>query len=91
MNTALRVHAPQDRTIGRVPLLAGATALIATASVAVTLAVAGGEAETSSGSSAAPATAVPDRATLYQRNAETPKPVGGIDGRRSAERFHHFR
>jgi hypothetical protein len=74
MNTALRIHASQSRTAGRVPLLAAASALVAAGSIAVTLAVAGGggEAENAPG-------------------AQTPQAQQEIDGKRSAERFHHFR
>jgi hypothetical protein len=90
MNTALRVT-PQIRTSRRVRVLAAASGLVAAASIAVTLAVSGGGSESATSPSAAPATATPDRATLYQRGAEVPQPGGTIDGNRSAERFHHFR
>lgn len=91
MSTALRISTSRSGTSRRVPLLASASGLIAAASIAVTLAVAGGGGETASRPSAAPESATPDRATLYQRGAEVQRPGSSIAGQRSAERFHHFR
>jgi hypothetical protein len=92
MSTALPVSASQTKTSRRVPVLAAASALVAAASITVTFALAGDTSDTSSRApSGVPVHAHPDRHTLYQREAETPQPSGAIDGRRSAERFHHFR
>jgi hypothetical protein len=94
MHTTLyRIPTIQRRSSRRTPILAAASCLVATASIAVTLAVtsAGGGEAVSPSPSATPDTATPDRATLYQRGAEAPQPAGSIDGRRAAERFHHFR
>jgi hypothetical protein len=90
MSTALRISTSRSGTSRRVPLLASASGLIAAASIAVTLIVAGGG-DSASRPSAAPASATPDRATLYQRGAEVQRPGSSIAGQRSAERFHHFR
>jgi hypothetical protein len=87
MSTALRISTP--RSSRRIPFLAAASGLVAAASITVTLAVAGGGSDTASSPSAAPTTATPDRATLYQRGVEASQPSGAIDGRRAAERFHH--
>jgi hypothetical protein len=91
MSTALRLSIPDSAKSRRTAVLSVVSALVAAASVAVTLAVAGGGSDATSRPSAAPATATPDRATLYQRGAEVPQRSGAIDGARSAERFHHFR
>lgn len=90
MSTALRIPAPQSRTSRRIPVLGALSAAVATASIALTLAVTGGG-DTTSQPSGEPATATPDRATLYQRGVEAPQPRAPIDGNRAAERFHHFR
>lgn len=90
MSTALRISTSRSGTSRRVPLLASASGLIAAASIAVTLIVAGGG-DSASRPSAAPENATPDRATLYQRGAEVQRPGSSIAGQRSAERFHHFR
>jgi hypothetical protein len=91
MSTALRISTSSSVTSHRVPLLASASGLIAAASIAVTLAVAGGGGDSASRPSAAPAKATPDRATLYRYGVKSTRPFGAIDGERSAERFHHFR
>lgn len=91
MHTTLyRIPTIQRRSSRRIPLLAAASGLVAAASITVTLALAGGG-DSASRPSAAPETATPDRATLYQRGAEAPQPAPSIDGQRQAERFHHFR
>jgi hypothetical protein len=91
MSTALRISTSRSGTSRRVPLLASASGLIAAASIAVTLAVAGGGGDSASRPSSAPAKATPDRATLYHYGVKSPRPFGAFDGERSAERFHHFR
>ena len=90
MNTALRI-APQVSRSPRAPVLATASGLVAAASIVVTLALSGGGGDSVTKSSAAPSTARPDRATLYRHGAEMPKSSSPIDGKHSAERFHHFR
>jgi hypothetical protein len=89
MSTTLPISRP--RSTRRVPFLAAASGLIAAASITVTLALAGGGSDTAPSPSAIPTHAHPDRATIYQRNADAPQPSGATDGKRSAERFHHFR
>jgi hypothetical protein len=90
MSTTVRLSA--RRTVSRrTRILAAASGVVAAASITVTLAIGSGGSEGPSGPSAAPATAVPDRATLYQRGAETSDPRGATAGERAAERFHHFR
>ena len=89
MSTTLNLHslttAPR-----RVPILAGASALVAAASISVTLAISGGDSDTSSrAASGGPAVAQPDRATLYRHGAELPQPNTAVAGQRAAERFHH--
>jgi hypothetical protein len=91
MSTALPVSASQTKTSRRVPVLAAASALVAAASITVTFVLADTSDTSSRAPSGVPVHAHPDRATLYQRDAETPQPSGAIEGRRSAERFHHFR
>jgi hypothetical protein len=74
-------------------MLAAASGLVAAASVAVTIAVAGGGTETIPDPYASPGPhAHPDRAALYQRSVEIKR--GGEQPQRGptpAERFHHFR
>jgi hypothetical protein len=91
MSTALRISTSRSGISHRAPLLASASGLIAAASIAVTLAVAGSGGDSASRPSAAPAPATPDRATLYQHGVKSSRPFGAIDGEISAERFHHFR
>jgi hypothetical protein len=91
MSTTVGISAPQTQSSRRVPLLAAASALVAAASISITLALAGGSSDTISQPSAAPATAKPDRATLYQHGVGAPQPDGAISGQSAAERFHHFR
>jgi hypothetical protein len=74
----------------RTPLLSAAAALLATASVTVALALGGGGDTAGSRPSATPATATPDRATIYRNAAELAQPSGPVGGE-AAERFHHFR
>jgi hypothetical protein len=94
MTTYYRVPSPQSRSSRRVPILAAAASgLVAVAAIGVTLAGAGGgggEAVSPSPNEAA-VHAHPDRATFYQRSVETQRPAPAIDGKRAAERFHHFR
>jgi hypothetical protein len=72
-------------------VLVAASGLVAAASVVVTLAASGTGSDSPTSQSAAPSTATPDRATLYQRGAELRRPAPLIDRNRAAERFHHFR
>jgi hypothetical protein len=79
-------------TSRRTPLLAAAGALVATASVTLALALGGGGGDTATSSpSVAPATASPDRATLYRSDAALGRVPAEGSGPRAAERFHHFR
>ena len=89
MSTTLSLNAPRSRTSRRIPILAGAGALVAAASISVTLAVTDGSDVSSPTPAAAPATAQPDSATLYRHGISSPKPSATIDGPRAAERFHH--
>jgi hypothetical protein len=90
MNTALRI-APHGTRSPRPSLLATASGLVAAASIVVTLALSGGGGDSVTEPSAASPTASPDRATLYRHGAEMSTASLPIDGKRSAERFHHFR
>jgi hypothetical protein len=91
MSTTLSI--PSRRTPSRrTQVVAGASALVAAASVTVTLALSGGGGEpTVSQPSAAPATATPDRATLYRNEAALGNQPERSGGPSAAERFHHFR
>ncbi len=89
MSTTLNVSAARTTTSRRIPILAGASALVAAASIAVTLAVSNGSDTVSRTPAAPPATAQPDRATLYQHGVAGSGPSAKIDGPRAAERFHH--
>ena len=90
MNTALRI-APQVARSPRASVLATASGLVAAASIVVALALSGGGGDSVTERSAASPTASPDRATLYRHAAKMPTSSSPIDGKRSAERFHHFR
>ena len=91
MSTTLNLSAAGSRTSRRMPVLAAASALVAAASIGVTLAVTNSGSDTASRpASAGATTAEPDRATLYRHGAEVPN-GGAIDGQSAAERFHHFR
>jgi hypothetical protein len=82
---------PRRTVSRRTQILASASALVAAASVAVTLAVVGGDGGTNSSQpSAAPATAQPNSATLYRNESAMPQPASPA-GVSAAERFHHFR
>jgi hypothetical protein len=91
MSTTLSIPArtaPSRRT----RLLASTTVLVAAASVAVTLAIAGGAGDAAApAQSASPATATPDRATLYRSESAAPAESGPVVGGTAAERFHHLR
>jgi hypothetical protein len=90
MSTAL--HISQSKSLGsrRVPLLAAASALVAAASVTVTLAVGTGGSDRSSPAPAGtPAVAQPDRATLYRYGMDASRQSTPIDSTRAPERFHH--
>jgi hypothetical protein len=79
-------------TSRRTPLLAAAGALVATASVTLALVLGGGGGDTATSSpSVAPATASPDRATLYRSDAALRRVPAEGSGPSAAERFHHFR
>ena len=91
MSTALPVSAPRTKSSRRIPLLAAASALVAAASISVTLAVTNDGGDTTSVPvSAGAASAAPDRATQYRNAAELPTPSSPGVGQ-AAERFHHFR
>jgi hypothetical protein len=93
MTTYYRVPAVKSRRSRRAQIAAAATGLVAAGAIAVTLAVSGGgggEAFSLNPNEAA-VHAHPDRATFYQRSVETQRPAPAIDGKRAAERFHHFR
>lgn len=91
MSTALRLSTFRSGTSHRGPILAAVSALVAAAAISVTLAVTGNGSDAASvPASAGAAPAAPDRATLYRNGAVLPG-NGAINGKRSAERFHHFR
>jgi hypothetical protein len=83
----------RSRTSRRTQILASASALVAAASVAVTLAVAGGGDGPTAASqpSAQPSTAIPNRATQYRIETATPSGPVRQAGVSAADRFHHFR
>ena len=89
MSTTLSI----PRTSRRNQILASASALVAAASVAVTLAVAGGgDGQPSVAQpSARPATAQPDAAKLYRNQSEIQSGPERQAGVSAADRFHHFR
>jgi hypothetical protein len=90
MSTTVSLSAPRALS-RRTRILAAASGVVAAASIAVTLAVGSGGSQMPTRPSAAPGTAVPDPATLYQRGAEISGSRGATAGERAAERFHHFR
>ena len=94
MSTTVSLPSRSSLSSRRTQLLASASALVAAASVAVTLAVAGGDGGDGGTSvsqpSAAPATAQPNPATLYRNESAMPQPASPA-GASAAERFHHFR
>jgi hypothetical protein len=92
MSAPLPLHAGTI-PVTRTGLLAAASAVVATASVAVTLAVStGGGAADAPSADGQPAIAKPDGATLYHRSADRQsQPVATDPGARAAEHFHHFR
>jgi hypothetical protein len=91
MSTTVSLPSRSSISSRRTQLLASASAVVAAASIAVTLAVAGGNGDTTASQpSAAPATAQPNPATQYRNDAA----IGGgaqQDGVNAADRFHHFR
>jgi hypothetical protein len=91
MSTTVSLPSRSSLSSRRTQLLASAGALVAAASVAVTLAVAGGGDGQSAGvqPAAQPATAQPNPATLYRNESAIPQAV--TPGGSAAERFHHFR
>jgi hypothetical protein len=90
MSIARRFSPYTSRSSRRIPVLAAASALVAAASVTVTLAVAAGGADTASPApSGTPAVAQPDRATLYRYGLDKPQAASSIDSTRAADRFHH--
>jgi hypothetical protein len=92
MTTYYRVPAVQRRRSRRAHIAAAATGLVVAGSIAVTLAVSGGGSDAfSPNPNEAAVHAHPDRATFYQRSVEIQRPAPAIDGKRAAERFHHFR
>jgi hypothetical protein len=76
----------------RTQLFAAASAVVATASVAVTLAVAPGAGDDSSAAppsaGSTPATSQPDPAKVYRYSIEQPSHPSPAE---QARRFHHFR
>jgi hypothetical protein len=91
MSTTVGISSPRAQSSRRIQVVAAASALVAAASISITLALAGGSSDSASQPSAAPPTAKPDRATVYQRGVEAAQPDGTISGQRAAERFHHLR
>jgi hypothetical protein len=82
----------RSRTSHRTQILAWATALVAAASVAVTLAVAGDDGGTAASQpSARSSSAIPDRATQYRNETALPSEPARQAGGIAADRFHHFR
>jgi hypothetical protein len=91
MSTTLRIPTARSQSSRRVRLLAAASALVAAASVSVTLAVGNhGSDAASPAPSAAPASAPADGAMLRHHGIVVPRESGRIGGS-SVERFHHFR
>ena len=91
MSTTVSLRSRSSLSSRRTQLLASASALVAAASVAVTLAVAGGDGGTTAAQpSAGPGAAQPNPATQYRNEAAMPQPVNPAGGS-AAERFHHFR
>jgi hypothetical protein len=92
MSTTLSVSRPR-RVSRRTQILASASGLVAAASVAVTLAVAGGgHGQPAAAQPAAkPATAQPNAATQYRNDAALGRSPERSSGPSAAERFHHFR
>ena len=90
MSTALHISPSKSHGTRRVRVLAAASALVAAASVTVTLAVAtGGSDRSSPAVSGTPAVAQPDRAKLYRFGLDATRPSDPVDSTRAAERFHH--
>jgi hypothetical protein len=86
------VSFPARRKISRrAGILAVLSALVAAASITLTIALGLGGGDVSSSPVSAPATATPDRATLYQRGAGMRQPSSSVDATTAADRFHHFR
>jgi hypothetical protein len=92
MSTTLSLR-PRTTTSRRPQIVASASALVAAASVAVTLAVAGGDDGRTAVSqpSAQPGAATPDRATQYRNETTTRTLPARQAGVSDADRFHHFR
>jgi hypothetical protein len=87
------VSLPRRTVSRRTQILGSASVLVASASVAVTLAVAGGG-DGQPGAAqppARPATAQPDAATLYRNESALPSGAERQAGVSPADRFHHFR
>jgi hypothetical protein len=90
MSTTLSL--PRRPVSHRTQLLASASALVAAASVAVTLAVTGGSGDAAvSQPSGAPATAQPNAVTQYRNDAALGSNAQQDGGPSAADRFHHFR
>jgi hypothetical protein len=91
MSTALSVRT--RRIPDRTGLLAGASALLAVGSVAITLAVTSGDDSPSGPASAgaSAATAQPEPAKAYAVDAHSHPLESPQGGEAAAERFHHFR
>ena len=89
MSTTVSLPSPRSSS-RRTQILASASALVAAASVAVTLAVAGSDGA-SSRSTRAPATAKPNAVTQYRNNVAAERGSSQLSGGSAAERFHHFR
>jgi hypothetical protein len=89
MSTTLSL--PSRSVSRRTQILGSASALVAAASVAVTLAVASGGDSTAPRPTAAPATAQPNASTQYRNDVAAEPGSRQAGGASAAERFHHFR
>ena len=90
MSTALHISPSKSHGTRRVRVLAATSALVAAASVTVTLAVAtGGSDQSSPAPFGTPAVAQPDRAKLYRYGLDGSPQTSTIGSARAAERFHH--
>jgi len=89
MSTTLSL--PSRPVSRRTQILGSASALVAAASVFVTLAVAGGGDSTASRPTAVPSPAQPNAATQYRNDVAAEHGSRHAGGASAAERFHHFR
>ena len=90
MSTTLRL--PARRTVSHgTAIVAVVSGLVAAAAVALALALSLGNQEVASSPLGTPATATPDRATLYRNDAVLAHRAREVRGLSAAERYHHFR